>query len=74
MRRSDSSGSFVSVAASTRAPSPTVENESFLGEKSISDFNIEAQIGRGAYGLVKRGREIRPDGSLGVSSLAAGLS
>ena len=73
LRRSDSSGSFVSATASTRAPSPAAEKESFLGEKSVSDFHIEEEIGRGAYGLVKRGREIRPDGSLGVSSLAAGL-
>lgn len=72
LRRSDSSGSFISVATSTRAPSPTVEKESFLGKQSISDFHIEGEIGRGAYGLVKRGREIRPDGSLGVSSPSPG--
>lgn len=62
MRRS---GSSISVAASTRAPSPAAEKESFLGNRSISDFHIEGEIGRGAYGLVKRGREIHPDGSLG---------
>lgn len=68
------SGSSISVAASTRAPSPAAEKESFLGNRSISDFHIEGEIGRGAYGLVKRGREIHPDGSLGVSFPAPGLS
>jgi hypothetical protein len=70
LRRTDSTGSFISIAVSTRAPSPAVEKESFLGNRSISDFHIEGEIGRGAYGLVKRGRDIHPDGSLGVSSLA----
>ncbi|TFK41111.1 kinase-like domain-containing protein [Crucibulum laeve] len=65
LRRTGSSGSFLSVAASTRAPSPATENESFLGGPNISDYEIEGEIGRGAYGLVKRGREIRADGSLG---------
>jgi serine/threonine protein kinase len=36
-----------------------------LGERKISEFVIEKEIGRGAYGLVKRAREIQEDGSLG---------
>ncbi|KAG5648033.1 hypothetical protein DXG03_007068 [Asterophora parasitica] len=67
IRRSDSSGSILSVTPSTRAPSPTAEKDkgSFLGGRSISDFVIDGEIGRGAYGLVKRAREIHADGSLG---------
>ncbi|KAL0072019.1 serine/threonine protein kinase [Marasmius tenuissimus] len=63
-QRAGSASSLLSAAASTRAPSPT-NQESFLGSKRISDFHIEGEIGRGAYGLVKRGREMQPDGSLG---------
>jgi hypothetical protein len=37
-----------------------------LSERSISEFVIEKEIGRGAYGLVKRAREMQLDGSLGV--------
>lgn len=61
--RSSSTSSFLSVASSTQPPSPV--SESFLGGKSISDYTIDGEIGRGAYGLVKRAREIQPDG-LGV--------
>lgn len=68
LRRSSSSASFLSTAASTRAPSPAADKESFLGGRSISDFSIDGEIGRGAYGLVKRAREIYADGSLGVCS------
>ncbi|KAG7099262.1 hypothetical protein E1B28_001124 [Marasmius oreades] len=64
-QRAGSASSLLSTAASTRAPSPTQSEESFLGSKRISDFHIEGEIGRGAYGLVKRGREIKPDESLG---------
>lgn len=66
LHRSGSSSSFLSVAASTGPPSPRPERESFLGGRSISEFVIEGEIGRGAYGLVKRAREIKSDGSLGV--------
>ncbi|KAJ7169930.1 kinase-like protein [Mycena filopes] len=45
--RASSASSLLSLASSTRAPSP---------------FVIEAEIGRGAYGLVKRAREIGKDG------------
>ena len=63
LKRTPSSGSILS----TQAPSPCSEPESFLGGRDISEFIIEEEIGRGAYGLVKRAREIQPDGSLGVS-------
>ncbi|GLB36195.1 putative this protein promotes the GTP-dependent binding of aminoacyl-tRNA to the A-site of ribosomes during protein biosynthesis [Lyophyllum shimeji] len=67
LQRTNSAGSFLSAANSTRPPSPTAdkEKESFLGGRSISDFVIEGEIGRGAYGLVKRAREVRADGSTG---------
>ncbi|KAL1707357.1 kinase-like domain-containing protein [Schizophyllum commune] len=63
LRRTDSQSSRLS-AASTRAPSPTDEQVS-PGNRTIDEFHIEGEIGRGAYGLVKRAREILPDGSLG---------
>lgn len=53
-------------SSSTRAPSPNTDNQSFLGERSISEFAIEGEIGRGAYGLVKRARELQAGGTLGV--------
>jgi hypothetical protein len=58
-------------AASTRPPSPTSEGQSFLGGRNISDYEIEGEIGRGAYGLVKRAREVLEDGSLGVCAFSA---
>ncbi|CAK5280242.1 unnamed protein product [Mycena citricolor] len=61
--RSGSTSSLLSQAASTRAPSPVISDS--LGDRSISDFVIEAEIGRGAYGLVKRARPKMPDGGLG---------
>jgi protein-serine/threonine kinase len=67
LRRTPSSGSVLSTAASTRAPSPSSDFQSYLGGRSITEFEIEGEVGRGAYGLVKRGREIMADGSLGVS-------
>lgn len=48
-----------------KAP-PMTHSKSFLGERKISEFVIEKEIGRGAYGLVKRAREIQADGSTGV--------
>ncbi|RDB29572.1 Serine/threonine-protein kinase PSK2 [Hypsizygus marmoreus] len=65
LHRKGSSSSLLSIAASTRPPSPEAEKESFLGGRSISDFVIEGEIGRGAYGLVKRAREIHSDGTTG---------
>lgn len=65
LRRTDSSSSAISIAQSTRPPSPSTESQSFLGEKRITDFALESEIGRGAYGLVKRGRDIQKDGTVG---------
>nr|GAT48693.1 predicted protein [Mycena chlorophos] len=64
--RATSTSSLLSQASSTRAPSPSAsDRQSFLGGRDISEFAIEGEIGRGAYGLVKRAREILPDKSLG---------
>ncbi|KAF8640594.1 hypothetical protein AX17_000256 [Amanita inopinata Kibby_2008] len=65
LQRTDSSSSTPSVAPSTRAPSPSTESQSFLGEKRITDFILEGEIGRGAYGLVKKGRDVCKDGTVG---------
>jgi protein-serine/threonine kinase len=70
LHRAGSMSSFLSAADSVEPPTPFSERESFLGNRSISDFVIEGEIGRGAYGLVKRGREIQADGSLGVRGLS----
>ena len=64
--RTNSATSFLSVA-SARAPTPNSEPNAFLTERSISEFVIEREIGRGAYGLVKRAREMQLDGTSGVS-------
>lgn len=66
LKRFGSQSSFLSSVSSTEA-TPAVERESFLGEKSISEYVIEGEIGRGAYGLVKRAREMNLDGTMGVS-------
>lgn len=60
MLRTGSSGSL-----NGKAP-PLHHNQSFLGERKISEFTIEKEIGRGAYGLVKLARENQKDGALGV--------
>ncbi|KAF8168054.1 kinase-like domain-containing protein [Crassisporium funariophilum] len=65
LKRTPSSASVLSVAASTRAPSPSSDHQSFLGQRNISEFLIEGEIGRGAYGLVKRAREIHTDDTYG---------
>ncbi|KAH9937648.1 kinase-like domain-containing protein [Fomitopsis serialis] len=62
--RANSAASFLSVAASTGPPTPSSEVDA-LNERSISEFVIEREIGRGAYGLVKRAREMNGDGTLG---------
>ena len=66
--RSNSATSFLSVA-SVGAPTPNSEPNAFLTERSISEFVVEREIGRGAYGLVKRAREMQLDGTCGVSLL-----
>jgi len=65
LRRTPSSGSILNYAESARAPTPSSEPQSFLGGRTISEYVIEGEMGRGAYGLVKRAREILSDGSLG---------
>ena len=67
--RANSAASFLSVASSTGPPTPSVDKTPSVGERSISEFVIEGEIGRGAYGLVKRAREMNLDGTLGVSAL-----
>lgn len=67
--RANSAASFLSVASSVGPPTPDASEHTSTrsGERSISEFVIEREIGRGAYGLVKRAREMNEDGSLGVS-------
>lgn len=55
-----------------KAP-PLNHSKSFLGERKITEFSIEKEIGRGAYGLVKKAREIQADGSLGVRDHSSSL-
>lgn len=66
LRRSGSSGNLLSSVASTKPPTPVSEAQLIPSKKTISDFFIEGDLGRGAYGLVKRAREYNSDGSLGV--------
>ena len=68
LRRSSSTGTLLSSVLSTRPPTPTSNGQMLPDGKTISDFLIEQEIGRGAYGLVKRAREYRSDGTLGVRS------
>ncbi|EPQ60776.1 kinase-like protein [Gloeophyllum trabeum ATCC 11539] len=64
--RSGSTRSLLSLASSTRPPTPNNERETLIGGgKSITEFVIEGELGRGAYGLVKRAREMNIDGTLG---------
>lgn len=65
--RTNSAASYLSVASSTGPPTPGEKPRS-VGDRSISEFVIEREIGRGAYGLVKRAREMMDDGTMGVSS------
>lgn len=65
LHRSGSTGSMLSSVASTCPPTFAREVSSLPDGKAISDFFIEGEIGRGAYGLVKRAREYKTDGSLG---------
>lgn len=58
--------SMSSVDSSDVDHAPLTINHTFIGERNISEFVIEKEIGRGAYGLVKLAREIKGDGSLGV--------
>lgn len=64
--RSGSARSFLSVAASVGPPTPGNERDEPLNERNIYEFVVEKEIGRGAYGLVKRAREMDDNGKLGV--------
>ncbi|KAI6047607.1 kinase-like protein [Pisolithus marmoratus] len=65
LHRTGSSTNLLSSVASTRAPSPV--HDIVPSTKTISDFFIVGDLGRGAYGLVKRAREYNSDGTLGQS-------
>lgn len=66
LRRSGSTGNMLSSVLSTKFSTSTSNGQMLSDGKTISDFYIEREIGRGAYGLVKRAREYRSDGTLGV--------
>lgn len=65
--RHASTASYLSVASSTAPPSPDSPEHAFCPSgRDISAFNIEKEIGRGAYGLVKRATEKSDGGKPGV--------
>ena len=64
--RTNSAASYLSVASSVGPPTPNDEKIQSVGDRSISEFVVEREIGRGAYGLVKRAREMLDDGTMGV--------
>ncbi|KAI9508760.1 kinase-like protein [Russula earlei] len=64
--RSGSTASLLSLDTSTRPPTPSSSIiTQTSSERSISEFVIQGEIGRGAYGLVKKAREMKADGKLG---------
>ncbi|KDN43506.1 hypothetical protein RSAG8_06095, partial [Rhizoctonia solani AG-8 WAC10335] len=68
LARLNSTTSFISIAstAATAPPSPGSDGHNhYLGGRSIDNFMILGEAGRGAYGMVKRAREFKVDGSLG---------
>lgn len=68
--RSGSTASLLSLDPSSRPPTPSssiIAQSS--NERNISEFIIQGEIGRGAYGLVKKAREIQADGKPGVSAV-----
>ncbi|KAI0043204.1 kinase-like protein [Auriscalpium vulgare] len=65
--RSGSTASLVNLTPSTTPPPSSTTNTLSATERSISEFVIQGEIGRGAYGLVKKAREMHPDGMLGPS-------
>lgn len=68
--RSGSTASLLSLDTSTRPPTPSSSIiTQTSNERSISEFVIQGEIGRGAYGLVKKAREMKADGRLGVSDV-----
>lgn len=69
LHRGSGAKNLINTAAGVQTQ-PLHNKQSFLGDRNISEFVIEKEIGRGAYGLVKLAREIQPDGSLGVRYMA----
>jgi protein-serine/threonine kinase len=66
--RSGSTASLLSLDLSTRPPTPSSSIVAQASsERRISEFVIQGEIGRGAYGLVKKAREMKADGTLSVS-------
>lgn len=63
-----STSSFMSVNSVVVGP-PTPGKVHYAGDRSISEFVLQGDVGRGAYGLVKRGREVMADGSYGVRDI-----
>ncbi|KAI0030673.1 kinase-like domain-containing protein [Vararia minispora EC-137] len=64
--RASSQASFLSTASSIEPPPPPVQPlTGETSQRSISEFVIQGEIGRGAYGLVKKAREMQADGTLG---------
>jgi protein-serine/threonine kinase len=68
--RSGSTASLLSLDTSTRPPTPSASIiTQTSSDRTISEFVIQGEIGRGAYGLVKKAREMKVDGRLGVSDV-----
>lgn len=68
--RSGSTASLLSLDPGSRPPTPSssiIAQSS--NERNISEFIVQGEIGRGAYGLVKKAREIQADGKPGVSAV-----
>ncbi|KAH8998995.1 kinase-like protein [Lactarius hatsudake] len=64
--RSGSTASLLSLDPNSRPPTPSSSIiAQTSNERSISEFVIQGEIGRGAYGLVKKAREIQADGKPG---------
>lgn len=59
-----STSSFMSINSVLVGP-PTPGRVQYAGDRSISEFVLQGDVGKGAYGLVKRGREVMADGSYG---------
>ncbi|EJD55682.1 kinase-like protein [Auricularia subglabra TFB-10046 SS5] len=64
LNRFGSNSSALSII-STGPPSRSEETSTFNGIRSIDQFVIDGEAGRGAYGVVKRARERLSDGTLG---------
>ncbi|KAF8760923.1 kinase-like protein [Rhizoctonia solani] len=64
LSRLASTTSFISIAstAATAPPSPGSDGHNhYIGGRSIDNFMILGEAGRGAYGMVKRAREFKID-------------